>query len=56
MVELHQQEEAKRCARHAKEVARSTRGRSGGGGSITTAVVLQTAVVIGRDGESGGKV
>ena len=27
MVEWHQQEEAKRCARHAKQVARGTRDR-----------------------------
>ena len=31
MVEWHRQEEAKRCARHAKEVARGTRDRRGRG-------------------------
>ena len=31
MVEWHQQEEAKRCARHAKEVARGTRDMRGRG-------------------------
>ena len=31
MVEWHQQVEAKRCARHAKEVARGTRDRRGAG-------------------------
>ena len=39
MVEWHQQEEAKRCARHEKEVAQATRDRKGGagGGSTTPA-------------------
>ena len=31
MAEWHQQEEAKRCARHTKEVARGTRDRRGAG-------------------------
>ena len=31
MAEWHQQEEAKRCAHHTKEVARGTRDRRGAG-------------------------
>ena len=44
MAECHQQEEAKRCARHAKEVARGTRDRRGGGRRIDNDSSSSTAI------------
>ena len=53
MVEWHQQEEAKRCPRHAKEVARGTRDRRGREGRIDN----DSSTAIGeRKGEMANRI